>query len=227
MQNRAKHSQGGSGDDDAAFSMRRLAGILTDMKVLGVPDQAITFHSPTQAMRCPMPMAGCHQPRGKYIVTGVTMPFCIIEGDITKIECDAIVNAAKPSLKGGGGVDGAIHRAAGPGLHEECLSLHGCKPGQAKITGAYNLPCKYVIHTVGPRWFGGRSGEEDILRSCYLESLRLAKQYNLSSIAFPFISTGAYRCPKNWVQRIAEETILEFLKESDMNVFLVKYATGP
>ena len=149
------------------------------------------------------------------------MPLTIVHGDITKIECDAIVNAARSNLKGGGGVDGAIHRAAGPELHEECIKLNGCKPGFAKITKGYLLPCKYVIHTVGPRWWGGSSGEADILHSCYYESLKLASEYGIKTIAFPLISTGAYRCPKDLVQQIATDVITKYLEDHEMDVMLV------
>lgn len=138
-----------------------------------------------------------------------------ILGDITKTEgVEAIVNAANSSLLGGGGVDGAIHRAAGPGLLEECRNLHGCKTGQAKITKAYNLPCDYIIHTVGPVWNGGVLGEEEKLADCYRNSLILAAENNIKTIAFPSISTGIYKFPVERAAKIAVNTVNNFLDEN-------------
>ena len=139
----------------------------------------------------------------------------LIKGDITKItSVEAIVNAANSSLIGGGGVDGAIHRAAGPELLFECRLLGGCKTGQAKITKAYNLPCQYVIHTVGPVWNGGSYNEDELLASCYNNSLKLAAENNIRTIAFPSISTGVYSFPVERAAKIAVRTVNEYLKEN-------------
>jgi len=135
----------------------------------------------------------------------------VVSGDITEQQVDAIVNAANTSLLGGGGVDGAIHRAAGPELLRECRSLGGCEIGQVKITKGYSLPAKYVIHAVGPVWRGGKAGEDELLRSCYRNSLTLAEQNRVKSVAFPSISTGAYGFPIRRAAEIATSAVREYL----------------
>lgn len=136
----------------------------------------------------------------------------VVKGDITELAVDAIVNAANSSLLGGGGVDGAIHRKAGPELVQECRPLHGCKTGQAKMTKGYRLPARFVIHTVGPVWQGGGAGEPDLLASCYRQSLALAVKHKLSSVAFPAISTGIYGYPKAEAAGIAVATVRQHLE---------------
>jgi O-acetyl-ADP-ribose deacetylase (regulator of RNase III) len=139
----------------------------------------------------------------------------VVEGDITRLDVDALVNAANESLLGGGGVDGAIHRAAGPGLLAECRRLGGCPTGAARLTGGHRLLARWVIHTVGPVYQTGREGEADLLRSCYNESLRLAAEHELSTMAFPCISTGAFGYPREEACRLATEAVLRWLRDHE------------
>ena len=154
------------------------------------------------------------------------MPLLFVRQDITKMHVDAVVNAANQSLLGGGGVDGAIHYAAGPELLAECRTLGGCRTGEAKITGGYRMPCRYIIHTVGPVYKGGDRGEAELLAACYRNSLKLAEENGCESVAFPAISTGVYGYPQEEATKIAVATVKEYLEEHDMTVYLVFFGHG-
>ena len=153
------------------------------------------------------------------------MPLEIIREDITKMRIDAIVTAANPRLESNGGVNGAIHRAAGKEMEEACRALGGCRTGEAKVTPGFLLPCRYVIHTVGPKWYGGLLGEKQKLADCYVACLALAKQHGVKSIAFPVISSGSYGVPPMTALHIAADAIRDFLMENDMHVYLVLFGS--
>ena len=160
-------------------------------------------------------------------MTDIASRIEVVQGDITRLDVDAIVNAANTSLLGGGGVDGAIHRAAGPELLEECRSLHGCETGQARITRGYRLPARWVIHTVGPVWQGGEKGEDEVLASAWRSSLKLASDKEMDTVAFPSISTGAYRFPLERAAAIAVREVVDFLARNPYPRKVIFCAFGP